>query len=390
MYAFVDETGNTGGNLFDEDQPDFYTAGLLTRKNFDAVYGESWRTLLSAKGHEELHANRVGLGPIEDLAPSIQDLLRKAGARFHLSRVEKKYLLATKVFDTFFDSGENAAVAWMHYNTKHLKLPLVFKVASLLDEPLARAFWDMLLARRENDARRRIPDFCSTLLGRVNTLPDKRSQEVIGGALEWARDHPEAFDFALSRKEAQKGHMPNLVAFTSLIEGIEAASVRWKRPVVQITHDRQDQFQKALASHHEMFSNAAPDVIEMPDDKYSLRKVPGSIFVISKASDSPGLQIADLMLWLMKQHFAKKELPPKSARLTRYITARSHWHDFSFAGVETSLVASFDKMPALEEMSPEQLKQGQELRRLDEERRQESMRQYEIDTMSPHARNQPK
>lgn len=386
MYAFVDETGNTGANVFDGDQPDFYTAGLLTRKDFDAVYGASWRSLLATKGLVELHANQLGLGPIEELAPGVQDVLRKAGARFHMTRVEKSYLLAGKVFDTFFDSGENAAVSWMHYNTKHLRLPLVFKVAALIDETLARAFWDMLLARSEDDARRRIPDFCALLLGRVSILPDARSREIVGRALEWARDHPEAFDFALTRKEAQKGHMPNMVAFSNLLDGLEAASVRWKRPVIRITHDRQNQFQKALASHHEMFSNAAPDLIETPDDKYSLRKVPGSAFVISKASESSGLQIADLMLWLMKQLFAGKELPPNTARLARYIIARSHWHDFSFAGVEKDLLTSFDKMPSLEDFTPSQIDEARRLRSLDEERRLDSMRQYEIDSVSPHSR----
>ncbi len=28
LYAFVDETGNTGHNLFDKAQPDFFTAAL--------------------------------------------------------------------------------------------------------------------------------------------------------------------------------------------------------------------------------------------------------------------------------------------------------------------------------------------------------------------------
>lgn len=125
MYAFVDETGKTGANVFDDDQPDFYTAGLLTRKDFDAVYGVSWRNFLAVKGLQELHANQVGHGQIEEIATGVQDFLRKSGARFHMTRVEKSYLLAGKVFDTFFDSGENAAMSWMHYNIKNLRLPLV-------------------------------------------------------------------------------------------------------------------------------------------------------------------------------------------------------------------------------------------------------------------------
>jgi hypothetical protein len=35
LYAYIDETGNTGHNLFDEAQPDFFTAALITKGNFD-------------------------------------------------------------------------------------------------------------------------------------------------------------------------------------------------------------------------------------------------------------------------------------------------------------------------------------------------------------------
>ena len=31
LFAFVDETGNTGHNLFDEAQPNFFTAALITK-----------------------------------------------------------------------------------------------------------------------------------------------------------------------------------------------------------------------------------------------------------------------------------------------------------------------------------------------------------------------
>ena len=41
---------------------------------------------------------------------------RRAISAAHGSRVEKKYLAATKVFDTYFDSGENLAMPWQAYN----------------------------------------------------------------------------------------------------------------------------------------------------------------------------------------------------------------------------------------------------------------------------------
>ena len=38
LFAFVDETGNTGHNLFDEVQPDFFTAALITKGDFDISF----------------------------------------------------------------------------------------------------------------------------------------------------------------------------------------------------------------------------------------------------------------------------------------------------------------------------------------------------------------
>jgi hypothetical protein len=37
MYAYVDETGNTGNQIFDPNQPLFITAAMMTRVNFDVI-----------------------------------------------------------------------------------------------------------------------------------------------------------------------------------------------------------------------------------------------------------------------------------------------------------------------------------------------------------------
>lgn len=38
MFAYVDETGNTGKNIFDLDQPDFFTGALITKTNRRATW----------------------------------------------------------------------------------------------------------------------------------------------------------------------------------------------------------------------------------------------------------------------------------------------------------------------------------------------------------------
>ena len=103
LYAFVDETGNTGHNLFDEAQPDFFTAALITKGNFDISFEKRTKAIADRLKVPALHGKDLGVGRIEAVAPDLLDLLQAAKAHFFVSRVEKRYLLASKVFDTLFE-----------------------------------------------------------------------------------------------------------------------------------------------------------------------------------------------------------------------------------------------------------------------------------------------
>ena len=126
MFVFVDETGNTGGNLFDSAQPDFLTGALVTKTDFDMRRSRAVRSLCRQRGISSIHGSVIGVGAVESVAGPLLRMLKDVDARFFISRVEKIYLLGTKVFDTFFDSGENAAVPWTAYNVKPLRLLLCF------------------------------------------------------------------------------------------------------------------------------------------------------------------------------------------------------------------------------------------------------------------------
>jgi len=145
MYAYVDETGNTGPNLFDKAQPIFTTGALITKVDFDVLYTSHIRRLAQQLGSDQIHANQLGLSELEKIAFNLLKILKKADARFCLARVEKAYLASTKIFDTIFDSAENLAVPWTVYNLKPLRLVLMFRVATLLDEELAGQFWKSIM-----------------------------------------------------------------------------------------------------------------------------------------------------------------------------------------------------------------------------------------------------
>lgn len=376
MFAFVDETGNTGENLFDKEQPLFITAALITRADFDVVHRGQMGRIANKLGYPEIHAHRLGIGRIEEVARELLKLLKKADSRFFLSRVEKRYLATTKVVDTIFDSGENHAVPWHVYNLRPLRMLLVSKMAYLLDETMVREFWACLMNRNQSQAYHSFLEFCGKLLPRVQALPDERSRQIVSEAVDWARENPEAIYLHSSGKLARYGHLPNMVAFTNLLEGVEAQSQAWDRPVRKIRHDRQMQFETSLRFWHEIYANASPDPLYMPGgERQVLRRAFGSEFIVSSAKESAGIQAIDVILWLFRRTLTGAELPPDSTRLMNFVFRHGSQHDFSFDGVSERLHGMFEDIWSTP-FGEEQLTRSRELLDISEKRRRESMIEY--------------
>jgi Protein of unknown function (DUF3800) len=334
LYAYIDETGNTGAKLLDQDQPLFVTAALITRSDFDQRFGSEVRACAASLGLSEIHANQLGVGSIDEIARDLLKIIRKAGPAFFLARVEKRYVLAAKIFDTLFDSYENKAVAWHIYNIRPLRITMVFKIASLLDDVLSEQFWDALMDKSDDRARSKMSLFCSALDARASNIEDQRSREIVSTALKWAASNPEALEFVNADKRGRKGHLPNMVGFGNLLAGIERQSNVWKRPVDVIKHDRQHEFEQSIKFWHEMYSNARDDVVRLPlGEKMVLRKVFGSRLEMTVAKDSVGIQIIDIILWLFARSLRGGVIPTHCQALLNYVYGRAYQDDFSFAGV---------------------------------------------------------
>jgi hypothetical protein len=375
MYAYVDETGNTGARILDDAQPLFITAALLTRSNFDQRFGADVRAIAQSCDLDAIHAAELGVARLEQIAPAILKVLRKAGPAFALARVEKRYVVAAKVFDTIFDCFENKAVPWHIYNIPVMRITMVFKIAHILDEDLAAEFIDALLDTNTDRARAKMAAFCAALRPSVEGIPDQRSRDVIGEGLDWVVANPESLDFVHSSKVGRKGHLPNMVGFGNLLSGIEHQSAVWRRPVDCITHDRQQEFAAALKFWHEMFSNARADLVDIPfSGKMVLRKVFGSRLEMSSSHDSAGIQIIDVILWLFARA-QKEDLPPNCQRILDYVYSRGHLDDFSFANAEEAAGAVLDQAYAAD-LSPQMLDEARSLNAEIEQRRLSAMDDY--------------
>jgi hypothetical protein len=339
MYAYVDETGNTGNRIFDPDQPLFITAAMMTRGNFDVLQRTGVAGIAKEAGVQALHANELGIGKVEGIAPDLLKLVKAANARFFLSRLEKRYLAATKVMDTYFDCGENLAVPWQTYSLRRLRLLLTFKVARyVMSEDIAQTVWDCLTAKKEGTSIALFVEGARALLGNAHYLPDARSQQVVTEAMQWAIDNAENFSIHTKSKAFRYSHSPNFVAFTSLVRGIDEASKVWDSPVREIVHDRQKEMETTFRFYHEIMVNASEDVLHWPGDApLSMRLAPGSALRMATKQTSPGLQVIDVILWLLKRTLTGQDIGPEGARLLQRVFIRGRQSDLSFAGVGQQL-----------------------------------------------------
>jgi len=377
MWAYIDETGNTGNHLFDPQQPFFVTAAMMTRTNFDLTASASMGALAASLGVQALHANTLGLSRLEDIAPKLLKILRKNGAHFVVSRLEKRYLAATKAFDTYFDAGENLAVPWHIYWLRPLRLTVVFKLAYfILTDDIAQTVWNCVTASSEAKSKAYFVDAAVAMRGRVQLLPDERSRQVVTDALQWAIDNPNNFSTYLKDKINRYGHSPNFVAFN----GIELAARQRNRPIQEIVHDRQSQFEKTIGQWHEVVSR--PDLctvepIYWPGEKepHSLSKAPGSTFRTATEETSAGLQAIDVVLWLFKRVFDGKDLGPNTAKLINWVSRRALQHDFSFQGV--GMLADKQLTAIMEaDLTEAQIAEGAKMRADYERTRLQNMEAY--------------
>jgi len=378
MFAYVDETGNTGENLFDRAQPDFVTAALITRADFDVVHGAHLKRIAAGIGATSLHANQLGVQRIEDIADEVRKLLRSADARFAFSRIEKRYLLVTKIVDYVFDCGENLAVPWHAYSLRYMRLLLVFKTVALVDQPLADLFWSALMAKRQDEGLKRFVEACRILRGRLSNLPDARSREIFGDALDWAIANPDELTIHSNDKVARYTHLPNVVGFINLLDGIEDWSERLGRPVKRIKHDRQSQFEQNFQFVHDMLTHASGEVLEWPgEEPRILRKVFGSDLIISSSEASAGIQVADLLLWLFKRVRTKDLIGPKSISLFNFMVGRGRLHDFSFENANAGLRALDQKISQVDQIDEETRVKAKQMIQAQEARRQKNIAEFD-------------
>lgn len=374
MYFYVDESGHTGSNLFDPDQPMLYYGIISSQVNIDLLAEEKLKRLRRHAQVQSLHANELGNVGLTPLVEKLVSLQRRLDFRFDLYRVAKTDHAIICFFDQVFDHGNNPAITWSGYWTP-IRYVLLLKLAALFDEDLAKRAWDARIEIDDAKAEASLVAVCKDLRSRVEEIPDIRSRQLISDVLTWAEKNPSEIHYNTKSKKDRLQVMPNVIGFQSVMHGIASRLKKQRKKAAAIIVDQQSQFnkaQKSLSQYFEEFGGiSAVSGTGLPAIDFS--GMPKTPISFSSSASSAGLELVDIHLWVLKRVMEKKELAPELYSLIKPHIHRGRTDEISLNALSARWKRWFDELPAPTE---EQIAIGNELIAADEERRLRTMYGY--------------
>jgi hypothetical protein len=344
VFFYVDESGNTGLNLFDGSQPNLLYGLLSSKVNLDALAEPHLQRLRRRFGVSRLHATELGIGRLSAAAPTLLDLVRKHDIRFALYKLVKLDYAIIQFFDQVFDQGLNPAVGWATYWTP-LRYVMLLKVAHLFDEELAKKAWAARTEKKDEESSKILLEVCRTLLERVSILPDERSRQLIRDTLEWASTNPERIEYNANSKNMQLAISPNLIGFQFVLFGVAQRLRSGRTSMRGLYVDRQHQFNGAQAELAGYYARAAGQVLPLGPGlpELDLRGMPTNGLTFGSSEESAGLEIVDLFLWIFKR-LQECAADPALFELIRFLMKRGLHDELSLRAISARWEPFFSKI----------------------------------------------
>jgi hypothetical protein len=360
MFIYIDESGNSGNNLFDESQPVLYYATLYSpinlNKNNELI--QKIRNLRSNFQVDRLHAKELGYKKLSEISELLKDLLIKYQIELKFHFIVKKDYIIIKFFDQVFDCGVNDAVPYLWYWTelRHILLLEIFNLFSFTNDDLLKKVWNALSEKDDGQSNTILVEICQILLEQVSKISDNRAREIISNSLKWAKNNPAEILFnSMSKKYGKnvslnKQASPNIVIFQSVLFGIAEILKQKNEMADEIIVDVQTEFnnaQNVLMDWYQSISKAERiSELETIDrnpisvfygqlDKFS--HIPPSNLKFVSGNENLGLELVDLYLWIFKRYFENKYLPYSLIELIEFVISRS---ENPFFGISLGMTQS--------------------------------------------------
>jgi len=375
MFFHIDESGNTGNNLFDPAQPILSYGVLSSKLNVDALGVQIHRKMLRKLGEQSLHANQLGVEKLTSIVPELYQLQKKLKFNFDYYFIEKPTYALVTFFDSVFDAGINPAVKWDVYWTPQ-RFYFIHQLAQFFDESLLKESWSLFIEKKIDNHADRISKLLSEVLSRIdNSAMQARVKELLSDALKYGIDNPLDLDFGTAD---QKIVSPNSICFQFVVATMsERVCLSRRKNAMSIVVDRQSQFNPAqIRTHHlsqtfaESWKKASakerrwyanhPLHRDIEEHVVFQKHTPEKNINISNSENSIGLQICDTYLWIFNRIFAEKPVSEELKYIAGLLFNRSLVDSISMSGMAYRWENFERQLPRFEELPQEIIKATEE------------------------------
>ena len=198
-------------------------------------------------------------------------------------------------------------------------------------------------------------------------LGDPRFIEIVTDALSWAMAHFGELSYNCKTNKEKLQIMPNMIGFQSVLHGIchrLGAPNRKARIIV----DQQSQFnttQRELSVFYRQI-RAQPWELGPGLPVMDMKNMPEQPLIFQSGTQSAGLELVDLYLWIFKRFMEGKELTRPLARLVYTNRHTSITSSVSLDAIGKQFKAFMETLP---EPTADMLQKGRELQAREEARR---------------------
>ncbi|MBY0544268.1 MAG: hypothetical protein K2Q14_01835 [Gammaproteobacteria bacterium] len=285
-FIYIDESGNTCGDLFNLEQQYFVYAYLCTSIDIDKAKVDELR--LSKLRHFK-HAESV-FKMLENME------MANFYFYFYFLIVEKKYFATCLLFDEIFDSGINKRISnndYFNLINRHLLLAGFYE--SIKSDNFEK-LKELYLTLDKNKG-----EFKTVFLNYINYLIKHTNNNKIRSALIYVLDYPEKF---LSFKEDVLLNPQLMLYYAGFEMLVEDKSI--KNALLHIKHD---QNYHAETSLNKNFSSLTKDLAIQQGYDYrtgmmTLTELQNNIKIEHQfVENSIGVAITDFFAWLVFQKF---------------------------------------------------------------------------------------
>lgn len=302
MYYYIDESGNTGLNLFDIEQPYFYYGMISSPYDLSFVLSEQYneiKDILQIPRTSDLHGKKIKSKRFNKIINNLIYITKQWQVSFDIYYLQKSELPIFVFFDFIFDSDINFNVPYFAYRTK-IKEILLLKMSSYFSDNLLQDFWYKVICEKDETLMsQQLSLICAILLDKIIQSPKNDLNILLMNGLLWAYKNPNEFFVNLNNTAACENmtniFTPNSILFSKLVLNMRLQSRNNIHTHITVDRGKFQEFQSMIS----MYFNQMNGFKNFNNQSYSFdfNNTPKIQLEYGASQTNLGLQLVDMLIW---------------------------------------------------------------------------------------------